>query len=295
MGRQLHVGNEGKIFSIRGNSITAFSNDYDASKQVFQRPYIGLTAASVVNTIHKDGWIDHNRYISNQGSFGHGTDNPYDVVQTAPAPYGNALALPFLNTTGQAAESIKNYMDMGFVHPLIGLPDNVQLANTAGLAPIPSWKLLDINVGSAALAIEQYLGKDRYGIARDYLKDNSAKRAYEALLASWEHSVTSGSAREETVQVAETSDPVQTEILCSPNPSYDGEFLLSFSIAEAGQYQGMLVDLNGRVMARPEWTFDKPGRYIIQFHDLAEARAHGVFLLAIRGPKTHKLVKLIVR
>ncbi|MDP5092977.1 MAG: hypothetical protein NWQ17_06680, partial [Polaribacter sp.] len=80
--------------------------------------------------------------------------------------------------------AIKEYIKLGYYHPLLGLPDNVRLKsipNNVGV-PIPNWTTFDINIGPIALAIDMHQTKI---ISNLYTKDASVKTSLEKLIQSF--------------------------------------------------------------------------------------------------------------
>ncbi len=143
----------GPVEPYRSNSIAAYSADAETSADKFGLDLIGLTACATIQDITDNGFINWGRYISNQGSTISGA-SATEVIQISPAPYGAALALPFI--PDKAIEALRVYVNLGYYHPLLGLPDNIRLSNLpSGLSPAPNWNAFDINTGPIALAIEQ--------------------------------------------------------------------------------------------------------------------------------------------
>ena len=67
--------------------------------------------------------------------------------------------------------ALREYVKLGFYHPLLGLPDAVRINNlpTGLTKPMPNWDPFDINIGPIAMAIEQ---TQQNTIGKLYLKDN---------------------------------------------------------------------------------------------------------------------------
>lgn len=162
------------------NSIAAYSADAETSAEKFGLEIFGLTACATIQDVSDNGFINWGRYISNQGSNISGASGT-EVIQISPAPYGAALALPFI--PDKAIEALRAYVDIGYYHPLLGLPDNIRLSNLpSGLSPSPNWNAFDINTGPVALAIEQY-AENR--IAALYLNDTAIQAKLTLLTASF--------------------------------------------------------------------------------------------------------------
>jgi hypothetical protein len=84
------------------------------------------------------------------------------------------LALPFIPE--EALNSIKNYIDLGFNHPYLGLPDTIRLGGLPnGVEPVPSWVHFDLNIGSGALAIDLYQNQI---ISNLYMNDVEIKESF---------------------------------------------------------------------------------------------------------------------
>ncbi len=143
----------GPMEPLQSNSVSAFLTDARTSMLAFDRPLMGLTACATVKEESRNGFLNWRRYISNQGGNVHGAGLG-EVIQISPAPYGAALALPF--TYEEALRALREYVNMGYYHEYLGLPDNVRLKNLPDeLKPAPNWDPFDINIGPVILAIEQ--------------------------------------------------------------------------------------------------------------------------------------------
>jgi hypothetical protein len=143
----------GTIEPYSTNSALAFQEDLRTSQEVFGLPLIGLTAVASIKSVNANGYVNWSRYIGNQGSFISGAQK-YEVIQRCPAPYGAVLALPFIRE--QAITALRNYVEIGYYHPIYGLPNSIQLKGLESLpVPIPNWNHGDIEVGPLFLAIEQ--------------------------------------------------------------------------------------------------------------------------------------------
>lgn len=170
----------GSIEPYRTNSIAAYSADAETCSDKFGLELIGLTACATIKDVTENGFVNWGRYISNQGSNISGA-SATEVIQISPAPYGAVLALPFV--PGKAIEALRSYVDIGYYHPLLGLPDNIRLNNLpSGLSPAPNWNAFDINIGPVALAIEQYR-ENRIGAL--YLSDTAIQDNLPLLTASF--------------------------------------------------------------------------------------------------------------
>lgn len=165
----------------KSNSIAAFQSDATTSTAKFGRPLMGLTACSTISSIESDGFINWNRYISNQGSSVSGASTG-EVIQISPAPYGAALALPFQSST--AIKALREYVKLGYYHPFLGLPDNIRMNGFSQnvKVPVPNWDTFDINIGSIAMAIEQ---TQQNSISSYYTKDNSIAVSLQKLINSF--------------------------------------------------------------------------------------------------------------
>lgn len=170
----------GSVEPYRSNSIAAYTADAETCNDKFGLDLIGLTACATIRDVTENGFINWGRYISNQGSNISGAPAT-EVIQISPAPYGAVLALPFI--PDKAIEALRAYVDIGYYHPLLGLPDNIRLSNMpAGLSPAPNWNTFDINIGPVALAIEQYT-ENR--IAALYLSDTAIQTNLSLLTESF--------------------------------------------------------------------------------------------------------------
>ncbi|MGC9342638.1 MAG: hypothetical protein ACP5E3_08065, partial [Bacteroidales bacterium] len=170
----------GSLEPYRSNSIAAYTTDAATCVDKFGLDLIGLTACATIQDVTENGFINWSRYISNQGSNISGAPTT-EVIQISPAPYGAVLALPFI--PDKAIEALRGYVDIGYYHPLLGLPDNIRLSNLPiGLSPSPNWNTFDINIGPVALAIEQYT-ENR--IAALYLGDTAIQTNLSLLTESF--------------------------------------------------------------------------------------------------------------
>ena len=171
----------GDVEPYRTNSILAYQSDATTATNKFGQSYMGLTACATISDMESNGFANWNRYIGNQGSSVSGATSA-EVIQISPAPYGAALAIPF--TPSAAIQSLKNYVALGYYHPLLGLPDNVRInqlpANVS--VPIPNWNSFDINIGPIALAISQY---QQNTIAQYYLNDPAVSSSLQNLINSF--------------------------------------------------------------------------------------------------------------
>jgi hypothetical protein len=162
---QLWTGTQEPYYS---NSVLAYQQDAITAKSKFGKPLMGLTACATLSGVDTNGFINWSQYISNQGSSVSGATTA-EVIQISPAPYGAALALPFQQAAALAA--LREYVKLGFYHPLLGLPDNVRINSLPSgiVEAVPNWNPYDINIGSMAMAIEQI---QQNAIRNLYLKDN---------------------------------------------------------------------------------------------------------------------------
>jgi hypothetical protein len=165
----------------KSNSVAAYQSDAIASNSKFGRPLMGLTACSTISNIENDGFISWKNYISNQGSFVSGA-NTAEVIQISPAPYGAALAIPFQPTT--AIRALREFVKIGYYHPLLGLPDNIRMTGFSQnlQVPAPNWDTFDINIGPIALAIDQ---SQQNVISGYYTKDNAIVTSLQKLIKSF--------------------------------------------------------------------------------------------------------------
>ncbi len=165
----------------RSNSIAAFSSDAATSTNIFGQSLIGLTACGTFSDIQSDGFIIWDKYIGNQGASISGASLS-EVIQISPAPYGASLALPFLYS--EAMESLRNYINLGYYHPLIGLPDNIRIKDLPDPleVPVPNWNPYDINAGPLILAIEQV---QQNAISQYYRSDEAISESLHKLIESF--------------------------------------------------------------------------------------------------------------
>ena len=170
----------GPIEPYQTNASTAFAVDASTCMQVFDQPLLGLTACSTIKEVRPEGFLNWNRYISNQGGNIHGASLG-GVIQISPAPYGAVLALPF--TYEKAMTALRAYADMGFYHEYLGLPDNIRIKDLpTGVRPAPNWNPYDINIGPVMLAIEQ-VQNNRIGAL--YQSDEAIRQSLSHLIATF--------------------------------------------------------------------------------------------------------------
>lgn len=164
------------------NSVAAYQYDASTCNTTFGKPLMGLTACSTLSGMDATGFIRWDRYIGNQGSSVSGAKTS-EVIQTSPAPYGAALALPFQYDA--AVSALREYVKIGYYHPLLGLPDNVRLNNLpSGLnSAVPHWDPFDINIGPIAMAIEQTQNNT---LGKLYLQDEKIGESLLLLIGSFE-------------------------------------------------------------------------------------------------------------
>lgn len=150
-------------------SVLAYQQDAIMSQYKFGIPIMGLTACATLSGMDSSGFIKWDKYISNQGSSVSGAAIG-EIIQISPAAYGAALALPFQKSTAIAA--LREYVKLGFYHPLLGLPDAVRIKDLpTGLdKAIPNWNPFDINIGPIAMAIEQ---TQQNTIGKLYINDSA--------------------------------------------------------------------------------------------------------------------------
>lgn len=171
----------GPLEPYRSNSIAAYQIEANTATSKFGDTYMGLTACATASNVEDNGFINWDYYISNQGSSVSGA-NQNEVIQVSPAPYGAALAVPFIPS--QAIQSLRNYVSLGYYHPFLGLPDNIRMKDMPGnlSVPVPNWNPYDLNIGAMALAIEQY---QQNTIANYYMNDNSVATVLQHLKESF--------------------------------------------------------------------------------------------------------------
>jgi hypothetical protein len=171
----------GSVEPYKGNSISAFNNDAQTSESKFNMTLMGLTACQTLSSVENNGFINWKKYISNQGSLVSGA-NTNEVIQISPAPYGAALALPF--SPSKSIQALRSYADLGYYHPLLGLPDNVRINDlpTNLNVPVPNWNPFDINIGPIAMAIDQY---QQNIISNYYMNDSAIANSLQSLIQSF--------------------------------------------------------------------------------------------------------------
>lgn len=171
----------GMVEPYQSNSKAAYRVEANTVTSNFGKLLMGLTACGTASEVENNGFISWDRYIGNQGASTSGADES-EVIQISPAPYGAALALPFM--TSEAIQSLRNYVSLGYYHPLLGLPDNIRIAELPGNldVPVPNWNPYDINVGPMAMAIEQY---QENTISRYYMKDVAIENSLQKLIKSF--------------------------------------------------------------------------------------------------------------
>ena len=170
----------GPMIPFARNSRRAYLYDAKTSQTVFGKPIMGLTAVGALTEVNSDGFVSKTHYFGRQGSEAHATDNASEVVRVAPAPYGAALALSF--TPNEALTGLRQFVELGYYHPYLGLPDSVRLAGLPrGMMPTPSWLHHDLNIGPMALAIDQY---QKNTIGPLYTSDPAVRDALKRLTQS---------------------------------------------------------------------------------------------------------------
>jgi hypothetical protein len=169
----------GAMEPYKSNATAAFEIDASSCQEKFGIPVMGLTACSTVGDFASDGFLSWNKYISNQGGLTRLTNG--SVLQISPAPYGAALGLAF--TYDQSMTALREFVNMGYYHEYLGLPDNVRMRDLPdGFSVSPNWDPFDINIGPTILAIEQ-AGENRVGKA--YLSDEKVSEALTLLIESF--------------------------------------------------------------------------------------------------------------
>ena len=165
----------------KSNSVAAYQSDAAASNSQFGRPVMGLTACATISDVTNNGFINWNKYISNQGSFVSGASTA-EVIQISPAPYGAALSMPFTPT--ESIQALRAFVDLGYYHPLLGLPDNIRINDLPQNldVPVPNWNSFDINIGPIAIAIDQY---QQNIIANYYMSDTAVEQGLQRLIQSF--------------------------------------------------------------------------------------------------------------
>jgi len=172
----------GPLPYLMENSRRAYALDLRSNIQAFGRPLIGLTAAATMTAVDEDGFFVSPLYFSNQGAAAHLTTNQDEVVQIAPAPYGAALALPFIRS--DAIRALRAYVELGYYSEYLGLPDSILLGGLPdGVGGVPSYRHLDLNIGAFGIALDQ--SGDGI-IGRLYRADPQIRSALEA----WERQST---------------------------------------------------------------------------------------------------------
>ncbi len=169
----------GAIEPYKTNARAAYEIDASSCLNKFGVPVMGLTACSTVGEFTTDGFMTWNKYISNQGGLTRLTSG--SVIQISPAPYGAALGLPF--TYDKSVLALREFVNMGYCHEYLGLPDNVRMRDLPqGFQQAPNWDPFDINIGPMIMAIEQ-IQNNRIGDL--YLKDLEVSDALTALIQSF--------------------------------------------------------------------------------------------------------------
>ena len=165
----------------KSNSAAAFQSDATTANAKFGKPLMGLTACSTISSIESNGFINWTRYISNQGASVSGA-NSGEVIQISPAPYGAVLAIPF--QPSMAIEALRTYVNIGYYHPLLGLPDNVRMTSFFQNlnVPVPNWSTYDLNIGAISMAIEQW---QQNSLSNYYTNDNEVVMSLQKLIQSF--------------------------------------------------------------------------------------------------------------
>ncbi len=275
------------------NSVMAYTADYNAVKTQFLQPFMGLTAASTVSSINKEGFVDYGQYISNQGSFKH-IAKPEEVVQVAPAAYGAALALPFIKV--EALEALQAYVDLGFYHEYMGMPDNVVFRGIGGLEPLPNWNHLDINIAPLAMSINQTRNNI---ISTTLMSSEHFREAYEIIYSSFnaDYSTQSGNssnriAEESTIELLEQESH---EIVIYPNPT-TGDFTVRIHAKELGTYHGVFMDASGKIIHKVKWDLSESGYYELPVNGLGESKiGNGIYFMAIFSESGQVVLPVIIK
>ncbi|MFO7744311.1 MAG: hypothetical protein R6V36_02885 [Psychroflexus sp.] len=167
----------GPVEPYKTNSAIAYQNDATTCQSAFGRPIMGLTAAGITTKIDDNGFAEV-EYFGDQGS---SPCRSNDNKTIAPAPYGAALALPFVSN--QAITGLREFVKLGYYHPLIGFPGTVRLIPLGGDAPdmIPNWGTGDLELGPMAIAIDQYFDNI---IGQLYQSDPEVKISLDELIES---------------------------------------------------------------------------------------------------------------
>ena len=179
----------GKQNSLEKNSKNAFCYDLESNNSIFtfNLPVIGLTAGTIISKSFDDGFLEWNKYVSNQGPiFEHGTQFQGEVIQQAIMPYGTGLAYPFLKD--EAIKSFREIFKLGNFHPLLGIPESISIKQNEhqrrlGSKYFSCWNQFDINMLSMFMAL--HMNDDNYLISELLFKDLSFKMAAEKVLDSY--------------------------------------------------------------------------------------------------------------
>ena len=235
--------------------------------------------------------IDHNRYVSNQGSYKHGTDDEEEVIQVAPGIYGAVLALPYNET--EAIGALREYINLGFYNQYLGFPDNIQLTSIKGLAPVPSWKQIELNMGPIALAIDS--AGDNI-ISELYRSSRNGGYAYQEMLDNFNHdSGKSVKTKEVNLALTEDDNPsVDSGVLLYPNP-VSNELNLRFSVNKASTYQVMIVNLLGEVVLDKKLNLNEGISEVQLTNNIRSVcKSNGLYLIGVKGLEVQKIMKLLV-
>lgn len=167
----------GPVEPYKTNSTIAYQNDATTCQSAFGRPIMGLTASGITTKIDADGFAEI-QYFGDQGSSPCRSNSNKKI---APAPYGAALALPFVSN--HAITGLREFVKLGYYHPLMGFPGTVRLIPLGGDAPdmIPNWGTGDLELGPMAIAIDQYYNNI---IGQLYQNDPEVKIALGELIKS---------------------------------------------------------------------------------------------------------------
>ena len=227
----------GPVEPYKSNSVIAFQHDATASQSEFGVNLMGLTACETLSDVDSYGFIKWDQYISNQGSYVAGAA-PHEVIQVSPAPYGAALALPFKKN--EAIQALREYVGIGYYHPLLGLPDNIRLKNVpAAIPPSPNWNAFDINIGPIALAIEQMQNNS---IGQLFQNDADINAGLARLTESFNHSYATVFSDAAGDGVTLGNEPHVTQVTNPKKDGVNGSGICLFS--DGGSWDGYTINCN---------------------------------------------------
>lgn len=167
----------GPVEPFKSNSTIAYQNDATTCQSAFGRPIMGLTAAGIITGIDDNGFVNV-KYFGDQGS---SPSRSKSNKKIAPAPYGAALALAFV--PNQAITGLREFVKLGYYHPIMGLPGTVRLIPIEGGGPemMPHWGIADLELGPMLIAIDQHFDNS---IGQLYQSDPEVKISLEELIES---------------------------------------------------------------------------------------------------------------